>query len=201
MKIFFDLDGTLLNSKPRLYHLFQLLVPESKFTFDSYWELKQNKVSHRDLLIKYFNYTENEISKFNSEWMSLIETPVWLNYDKLFDGVKPFLDLLKEKNELFIVTARQFEDVTLKQIEYLGLHEVIRDVLVTHQKIKKSDMIKNKFELTSVDWIVGDTGNDIITGKELGIKTAAVLSGFLSKEQLITYSPDIIVENVKLLKF
>ena len=36
MNIFFDLDGTLLDSKERLYYLFQHLVPECKFSFEEY---------------------------------------------------------------------------------------------------------------------------------------------------------------------
>ena len=196
MKIFFDLDGTLLNSKPRLYYLFQFLVPESKFTYEIYWKLKQDKVTHRELLAKYFDYTEEDVSNFNNEWMSLIETPEWLLHDKLFDGINPFLNLLKDNNELYVVTARQFEEVVLQQIEDLHLGGIFSDVLVTLQKTEKQDLIRSKFELSSNDWIIGDTGKDIEAGKKLGIKTAAVLSGFLNKKRLIPYNPDIIINNV-----
>lgn len=201
MKIFFDLDGTILDSKPRLYHLFQFLVPESKFTFEKYWKLKQDKVSHRELLTKYFSYSEEEVAKFNSEWMSLIETPEWLSYDKLFEGIKPFLDLLKHNYDLYVVTARQYEEIALRQINDVGLSGIFKDVLVTLQETEKEDLIKERFELTKGDWIIGDTGKDIDTGKKLGISTCAVLSGFLSKKQLQTYSPDIIIANVTLMNF
>lgn len=199
MKIFFDLDGTIIDSKPRMYNLFQFLVPESKFTFEKYWKLKQDKVSHITLLTNYFKYSEEEVAKFTSEWMSLIETPEWLSYDKLFQGIKPFLDLLKQEHDLYVVTARQFEAIAINQINDLGLAGIFKDVLVTLQKTEKENLIKNRFELTKSDWIIGDTGKDIETGKKLGISTCAVLSGFLSNEQLLTYSPDIIIENVTLL--
>ena len=45
MKIFFDLDGTLIDSKLRMYNLFQELVPQSNLTFVEYWEYKKNKFS------------------------------------------------------------------------------------------------------------------------------------------------------------
>nr|WP_294786834.1 HAD hydrolase-like protein [uncultured Flavobacterium sp.] len=201
MKIFFDLDGTLLDSKPRLYHLFQFLVPESKLTFENYWNFKQDKISHRDLLIKHFNYNDETISKFTKEWMSLIEAPEWLSYDKLITGVKPFLDSLKDTNELYVVTARQSEQVARKQIEDLGLEGIFKDILVTLQKTEKKDLIRDRFKLKKNDWIIGDTGKDIDTGKSLKIKTAAVLSGFVSEYHLKTYFPDIIVENVTYLNF
>ena len=196
MKIFFDLDGTLLDSKRRLYLLFQFLVPESKFTFEIYWKLKQDKVSHRELLAKYFDYTEEDFYKFNTQWMSLIESPAWLLHDQLFDGIKPFLWLLKERNELYLVTARQSEEATLRQIEDVSLGGIFNDVLVTFQKTEKQDLIRSKCELSSNDWIIGDTGKDIEAGKKLGIKTAAVLSGFLNKKRLIAYNPDIIIDSV-----
>ena len=44
MKIFFDLDGTLINSKMRLYSLFQELVSASNLSFDEYWNLKKKKL-------------------------------------------------------------------------------------------------------------------------------------------------------------
>lgn len=201
MKIFFDLDGTLLDSKSRLYNLFQFLVPKSKLTFESYWEFKQNKVSHRELLINFFDYSEEQVSNFINVWMSLIESSEWLLYDKPFDGVKMFLDSLKGNNELYVITARQYEEVAVKQIYDLGLDGIFNDILVTLQSREKENLISSKFKLTNKDWIIGDTGKDIETGKALNINTAAVLSGFLSREQLLIYSPDIIVENVTLLNF
>jgi phosphoglycolate phosphatase len=201
MKIFFDLDGTILDSKPRLYNLFQYLVPESNFSFEMYWELKQDKVTHREILTKYFGYSEVEVSLFTREWMLLIESPKWLSYDKPFPGVKDLLESLRRRYDLFIVTARQFELITRDQIRDAGLAGLFSDILVTQQKTEKECLIKANFELTKSDWIIGDTGKDIEVGKKLGISTCAVLSGFLSKKQLETYSPDIIVTDITHLKF
>jgi phosphoglycolate phosphatase len=50
-------------------------------------------------------------------------------------------------------------------------------------------------------WIIGDTGKDIETGKQLNIKTVAVLSGFLNKKSLTEYNPDKIVDSVLQLQF
>lgn len=197
MKIFFDLDGTLLDSKLRMYNLFQFLVPESNYTFEKYWELKHNNNTHKDILLKYFNYTENNVNTFTSQWMSLIESPEWIKYDTIFVGVKPFLlDLQQHHNELYIVTHRQSEIVVIEQIEYFGLNNFFSDILVTRQNNTKQYLIKSKFTLNANDWIIGDTGNDINAGKELKIKTAAVLSGFMNKENLEKYHPDIILNNV-----
>jgi phosphoglycolate phosphatase len=72
---------------------------------------------------------------------------------------------------------------------------------VTQQRKEKFDLINDEVLISKQDWFVGDTGKDIQTGKKLGIKTAAVLSGFLNKEKLMEYEPDVIERDVLKLKF
>ena len=54
MNLIFDLDGTLIDSRLRLYKLFQQLVPTSELTYQDYWAFKQENVSNEDILIKEF---------------------------------------------------------------------------------------------------------------------------------------------------
>ena len=60
MNIFFDLDGTLIDSRLRLYKLFQDLVSSSNLTFSDYWNLKRNKISHKKILTTKFAYSEKD---------------------------------------------------------------------------------------------------------------------------------------------
>jgi phosphoglycolate phosphatase len=201
MNIFFDLDGTLLDSKPRLYNLFQKLVPESDLTFDAYWALKKNKVSHKELLITNFGYSDESLKFFQYQWMEKIEKQEWLDYDKPFEGVIEFLTELKAYHNIYLVTARQFREVALTQLQNLGFSGVFNEVFVTSQKLEKHDLVKDAVKTSYLDWFVGDTGKDVQTGKILGMKTVAVLSGFLSEQKLKDYNPDLIVENVTCLEF
>jgi phosphoglycolate phosphatase len=201
MNLFFDLDGTLLNSKPRLYHLFQYLVPSSTFTFDEYWQLKKDKINHRTILLRHFNYNEDEISRFEREWMTRIEDPQWLKFDAPIDGVTDFLKQLKPRHNIYLVTARQFEHELLHQIKQYGWEGLFNGIFVTAQKNQKHELIERGVVTSNKDWFVGDTGKDIETGKILGIRTAAVLTGFLSKARLSEYNPDIIIDSVLDLEF
>ncbi len=200
MKLFFDLDGTLLDSRERLYKLFQHLVPESDFTFEDYWNLKKNKIDHTRILSEHFHYTPERVDAFQQTWLSLIETDEWLNYDQPFDNVTEFLHLLKDDNELFLVTARQSEIKVAEQIERFGWQNIFTSVLVTNRRTEK-DVLISHFHPSSEDWLIGDTGYDINTGKQLGMRTAAVLTGFLNKEKLMEYHPDVIAETVLDLHF
>jgi phosphoglycolate phosphatase len=200
MNIFFDLDGTLIDSRQRLYQLFQSLVPTSELSFDEYWALKRNKISHKEILLSKFNYSNEQYSDFEKKWMSEIELEKWLQLDTPFEGIVDVLLLLSKNHDLFVVTARQSESIALEQIKSFGWENIFTKILVTQQQQEKHDLIKNAVRVTPEDWFIGDTGKDIQTGKLLGIKTAAVLSGFLSKESLLPYQPDIIINTVLDLK-
>lgn len=201
MSIYFDLDGTLVDASERLYKLFQYLVPSSNYTKEEYWKLKRNKISHFEILKRHFNYTEYEFGIFKKSWMDSIEMQDWLSFDVPFSGVTNFLHNLRPHHSLFIVTARQSEENTLSQINEYGWSDLITDVLVTKLKYQKYELIKIKKPKVYTDWLVGDTGSDIQSGKELQLKTAAVLTGFLNREKLLSYNPDIIVNSVVDLTF
>lgn len=201
MNIFFDLDGTLIDSRERLYMLFQHLVTESVLSFDAYWNLKRNKISHKEILREQFSYPDERIAEFERNWMARIELTEWLALDKPFEGVNDFLEQLTKDHTLYVVTSRQFENNALQQIKGFGWTDLFEKVFVTQQKKEKFDLINDEILINKQDWFVGDTGKDIQTGKKLGIKTAAVLSGFLNKEKLMAYEPDVIENDVLKLKF
>lgn len=196
MNIFFDLDGTLLDSSERLYVLFQQLVEKSNLTFDEYWNFKKNKIGHKQILKESFDYSNDEIAKFEKVWLDKIELPEMLKLDKPFKDIDKSLNELKNNRKLYVVTSRQFKDRAITQLEELNLIDYFEQILVTEQKYEKAFLIKNSCNVTMDDYIIGDTGKDIQTGKALNIKTIAVTCGFLSKKCLSEYNPDIIVANV-----
>jgi phosphoglycolate phosphatase len=198
MNLFFDLDGTLLNSHKRLYFLFQHLVPDSNLTFQEYWTLKRNKVNHQEILTKQFNYSKEDYQKFEDHWMDEIEKEKWLNLDEPFDGVSAFLQKLKPQNKIYLVTARQSKKMVKKQLARYGWHKIFDTIFVTEHKQDKFSLINENVQVSHDDWFIGDTGMDIEVGKKLGIKTAAVLTGFLNQEKLASYQPDLILANVTL---
>jgi len=104
--------------------------------------------------------------------------------------------VLREKYQLYLVTARQHRNKTIEQIGALGLIDIFQDVLVTGRKQKKHELIYRSIKTSSADWIIGDTGEDIRAGKTLAINTAAVLSGIMTREQLAAYDPTKIIESV-----
>jgi phosphoglycolate phosphatase len=197
MNIFFDLDGTLIDFKIRTFKLFQELVPQSNFTLIDYWELKKRRISIKTILTDNFNFTENQIELFEIKWMNLIEDDRFLKFDQPFPGVTRYLNYLRKSGlSLFIITGRQIRNKVIDQIDTFGWANLFNQVLVTEQKATKTDLLVPYLSDQQSDWIVGDSDIDILTGKLLGLKTAAVFSGAFSREALLTFSPDLIVDNV-----
>ena len=192
-KIFFDLDGTLIDSKKRLYQLFQDLIPESKLSFDEYWKLKSHKVNHQTILSEQF--PQYDFDAFNQKWLSLIETEKYLKLDTVYPNVKEVLTALGRENELYVLTARQSKEMLYNQLDWLGLTPYFKEILVTENKQTKTDILK-RFSLSFEDVLIGDTGHDIQTGKAAGLKTIAVSYGFLAEDVLNTYQPDKIVKQL-----
>lgn len=197
MNIFFDLDGTLIDSKTRLYLLFSHLNPNIKISFTEYWNLKMSKISHNEILINMFKYSEEQFFNFNGLWMKSIEEDEWLKYDIPFENVTKTLLHLSNNNNLILVTARQFPGQVKKQLIQFGWSNLFSKILVTEQKIEKHELIESlKLPLSENDLIIGDTGKDIQTGKKLGLKSIAVTTGFLNEQCLKSYQPDLIIKNV-----
>lgn len=191
MNIIFDLDGTLIDSRPRLYALYRQLVPTTRLTFEKYWELKRAKFSNSALLRQYEDFSDEEIIFFERTWMSLIETPEHLALDTNFPGLHETLARLTTQATLHVCTARQNRQPVLDQLDKFNLLKYFDGVLVTLQNSSKEELIEAHLpNRGSHDWIIGDTGKDIQVGQRLGMQTCAVLSGFLSRESLLPYGPD-----------
>jgi phosphoglycolate phosphatase len=193
MNILIDLDGTLLDSRERLYFLFKSLVPECDLDIKAYWNLKRSKVTHQKILTTRYRYTDTQIENFEKAWMNLIEEKRYLDKDVPFTGVGEHLQKLQKDADLFLLTSRQRPEMVEYQLDQSGLRNFFKDVYVTGGKIPKDEAISTLL-FSSNDWIVGDTGHDIEVGRRLGIQTASVTNGFLNKNSLLEYGPDLIVE-------
>ncbi len=194
-KIFFDLDGTILDSRERLFRLFLELVPECRLTFYDYWELKRNMKSHQFILTNLYGYDEKSIEMFEQIWKRKIELKKWLKLDFVFDGLLELLPKLKYKYELNLITSRQSVENTFWQLELLGLTQYFKKVIVANAGKSKLDLLKNH-NVSHDSVIIGDTGIEVETGKKLNMITVSVLSGFRNEQILLNYSPDYIIESV-----
>ena len=197
-RVFFDFDGTLIDSKPRLYRLFSDLVADHGLTFDEYWEMKRSQIGHETILSRTLGKTTEQVQKFQMEWMRLIEEAKYLALDAPFPGVERMLkDLIQSGMSIHLVTARQFVDQAGWQLRRLGWASLFDSILVTGQRAEKEALIRASVDSLSLnDIMIGDTGKDIQCGKSLCLITVAVLSGFRDRKAIEAYLPDYVFESV-----
>ena len=99
---------------------------------------------------------------------------------------------------MHLVTARQSSIGVEKQLADLGWSRFFKNVIVTLAKSSKEEAIKSLTVPRAADIIVGDTCEDICTGKALDILTVAVETGHTLKSAFEACSPDAIIPSVSM---
>jgi phosphoglycolate phosphatase len=205
MIIFFDLDGPILDVSERYFRLHRHIVGQfggRVMDKGTYWHLKRDRQSLSILL----GMTGGHISEeaYRAQWFHMIELPEYLQYDTIISGAREQLERLGQCHTLVLVTLRRQPDHLEAQLKQLQLSPFFAAVLsadstVTDGLETKKRLIRASGFLTKGALVVGDTEIDIRTGKALGLKTVAVLSGIRNRNRLAEERPDCIVENINTL--
>lgn len=192
----FDLDGTLIDVSKRDYAIYCDIINElggKCIEFKPYWEMRRARTDIHLILSKSDIHDTETIDLFLSERKSRMEEWSYLQYDKLIPEVDYVLNLLSNKYDIHILTIRHNIENTVKQLISLGLDKFYYHI-VDHNK--KNTLIT----IPHVKAMVGDTENDIIPAKELGLPTIGVLSGIRNMELLRLLTPSKIIPTVAELK-
>ena len=112
--------------------------------------------------------------------------------DKLVPGTKNILKKLKKCGyRLILISKRTKKSLFIYEIKKLGIDHLFKEFINTRQ-LEKYHFIK--YPNNSI--FVGDTEDDILTGKHFNMKTIAVLSGRRNMVQLKQLKPDFILNNI-----
>lgn len=184
--IFFDLDGTLVNSQGRLYRLFCELCPECKWSYEEYWERKRMRISQSEMLRRFFEYDDGRIKLFHRRWLEKVEEPERVCTDVPVCQATDLLRGVSDKFRIFVLTCRQNVILARRQLMDFGWRDYIGNIVAVKDK--------SKWLLTASvapdDILVGDTGEDVKAAQRAGIRSVAVAWGVLSPEVLAEYAPD-----------
>lgn len=199
---YFDLDGTILEVKERLYSLYVDIVSElggKTLAKGVYWQAKRGQMPE-EIIAQKSNI--GDVPRYISLRQERIELPEYLEYDKLIPQALESLAQLKQTNRIALVTLRKSKDNLYEQLHRLALELLFDRVLVGNEGEEhgwqlKAKMIsgENGFEPRG-SVIVGDTETEILAGKFLNISTVAVLSGMRTKNKLAVHQPDYIIKDI-----
>ncbi len=198
MKIFFDLDGPIIDVSGRYYEVYRKfcalkrLRPMAK---ERYWRIKRNK---EEIFMP--KQLKNQYKKF---WIKNIESKKNIQFDNLQNQADLILKRLSNKFKLYLITLRQNKKNVLQELSHFKIDKHFKKILVASPLLFKSSknwqikqkMIKNIAQ--SKDVIIGDTRTDIVCGKELNLITIGIASGINNKKILKSFSPDYLVNNAR----
>ncbi len=194
MNIFFDFDGTLADSSERMYRLFMDLLPQASFSKQEYWEMKRKGIGHEQIIKERFQ--EVCFTEFECTWMSRIEEKRYLRMDRKRKAADSVLKMLRKKHDLYLITARQHKKNLMEELEWMEIKDYFRDFLVTEGIFSKKELLERGKWIAQESVLISDGGTDIRTGHDLRYKTVGVTYGFLNRETMSRYSPDMYLDDL-----
>lgn len=202
--VIFDLDGTLVNS---IYDLAQACnfalekVGQTPYDIDAYRYFVGNGIP---VLIERVVNGKNrpdlydEVFKLFNDYYAVH----YVDKTKPYDGICDLLTFLKDKGLKIAILSNKAHRFSVEVAEkvfgkdYFDLVLGLRDGIPAKPAPDAVFEIMNKFNLTADDCLyVGDTGSDMLTGNNAGVKTIGVLWGFREKEELVENNAKVIVSH------
>jgi len=192
--ILFDLDGTLIDTAPDLAYALNTLLEEAGLETKPFEKIKPLVAFGGKALIKFgFNYDEEhpEFSMRHQELLEIYTNNIDLN-SKPFEGVIPLIKILKDRQINWGIVTNKPEYLTQLLLQKLNINV---DVVVCGDTLEFSKPhpapLLYACAQFSVDpkrcIFVGDDKNDMLAGRNAGIKTVAVTYGYGNVEQNWNY--------------
>lgn len=205
--IFFDLDGTLIDSMP--YHLnsFKKILIKRKINMSNA-QLKQilgTPTKHILMRLKKRYSIKDDIKALRLERRENYYSSI-KNKDLVFQGVEQLLKQLKKHYIIGIITSSSTETLNKSTTKsFRNLFDVIITIdNVKHGKPSKEALVlaakKAKIKMHECIY-VGDSLYDAIASKRAKMGFIGVTTGFNKKKDFIKYDPLIVLRSLRKLNF
>lgn len=211
--ILFDVNGTLVNrfkigEESFQYGIKMIFGIDTKLPGPEFSGWTDKGIIFE--LLKKSGLSREIVEKKMDEIFKNMVNYVKMNIDRdknfgLLPNVKKLLDKLSEENIVGLLTGN-LEGIAKIKMQKLGLWYYFKVGSFGSYSEKRSDLVpiaikqakeKLKIELKKNDvFVVGDTPQDIETGKVNGVKTIAVCTGFYKKDELKKCKPDYIFDDL-----
>jgi phosphoglycolate phosphatase len=206
VNIFFDLDGTLIDSRERYYRVYSDLLKEMGYKpldWDQYWQYKRTIKSEKSILE--FSNAGAVFDEYYPERTRRMEQRNYLELDSVWTEIRPVLNYISKKHLCSLITLRMDPEALNWELHQLGFGDIFFLILQPNTgfetPISSESKIRTMRENLTNDqingWIVGDTDVDILTGKEFGLSTAAVSYGMQDASLLQELKPDRLISTPK----
>ncbi len=198
--IFFDFDGTLVNTVKGTAESAQYALNQLSIKTDNIENLGKIfcgpplKESFSKFLTK-----ENDI-KSAIELYKKYQAENTIELSEIYDGIKELLERLKDKGKTLNVVTLKSKETTIKILEFLDIYQYFDNIIGMCNEFpnqNKKEMLK--YAIKTIDLnkaiMIGDRKSDIEAGNYCEIDTIAVLYGMDSFETLSTVNPTFFAKN------
>lgn len=198
--VLFDLDGTLINTN-------RLIIESYKYTIMKHLN---KSIKDEDIVIYFGEPLLTTLARFDKDNVdALCDTYRSFNHSRHDEMVTEFegaLETLKELKamgiKIAVVTSKRRLMVE-RGLKKFGLFEYL-DAVITPEDTERhkpdGEPALKACEVLGVRpeeaVMVGDSHYDILCGKNAGTKTCAVKYTALPLEELLSYKPDYVVDNI-----
>ncbi|HAG44814.1 MAG TPA: pyrophosphatase PpaX [Clostridium sp.] len=199
--ILFDLDGTLINTNT-------LILESFKYVLNNSLGVKVGD----DELIRYFGeplsytmskYCEEKTEELGNAYIEYCAT-IHDDYTEGYDGVEEALIELKNRGYKLAVVTSKRRNTALRGLRLFDLEKYF-DVIVTPEDTTKHkpnpEPVLKALELLDVKSeeaiMIGDSHNDILSGKAANAKTCLVKYTFIPLEEVLKHEPDYAIDDMR----
>lgn len=194
----FDIDGTIIDSSDFVFTAVEYTLREHKLSVS---EEKLRRALGKSLVEFYkFLFPDKDYKLFTKTHHDFQQDKFYLG--KTFKGVKKTLKKLKSEGFLLAAISNRARESLIKSLKVSKIFDYF-DVIISADDIENPKPHKDHplkaLKILKVEsknaMIVGDTENDILAGKNAGIKTVGVTYGWIGKE-IKNHNPDFVIDNI-----
>lgn len=201
--LFFDLDGTLIDSKRGIFNAVH-------YTLDSMGIAYDNRPSDlnpfigpplRESFRNLFNFTPDVAELATFKYREYYGKIGLYEYD-IFSGIPEVIEQLSRKGFILSVVTSKAEDYARLIVESTRFGKYFNTVSgceIDGRRSTKQELIlytlkKLNLKASKEVLMIGDRYHDLRGAKESGIASAAILYGYGSKQELSEESPDLFIQ-------
>ncbi|MCX8009058.1 MAG: HAD family hydrolase [Patescibacteria group bacterium] len=192
MRLFFDLDGTILDVQKRHLAVYRTIAQSLNLPAipdDEYWKRKQHK------LLPWDNIPDRILNEYNQRYRQMIEDPDYLPLDAPFSNMISMIHTIKTFHEIILVTNRRQKNSLLDQLDAMNIRNLFDAILTPYPQSKADAMRQHGYRTNDI--VIGDTEEDIHTAHELHIPSIAVSWGLRAPDYLLQHHPTFLCNTMK----
>ncbi|HIM58568.1 MAG TPA: HAD family hydrolase [Gammaproteobacteria bacterium] len=183
--LLFDLDGTLIDTAPDLAYALNSLLLENGLSEKAYEQIKPLVAFGGKALIKYGFDCDESHPQFGAWHQRILEiyTDNIDKFSKTFDGIDALIETINRKNIFWGIVTNKPEGLTHLLLDKLALKPdvVVCGDTLEYNKPHPAPLLYACAQLGVSPQnclFIGDDKNDMLAGKNAGIKTIAVAYGY-----------------------